>query len=87
MGDAYVLLLRIGYGTLKLLPDVVAALTPGQLTDLVLARVWVQEERERRSQPVAPMEMRERASKLDEFFARRAALGQPILGGDDGERR
>lgn len=72
--DAYLLLLRIGYGTLKLLPDVVSGLTPGQLTDVVLARVWVVEERERRTQPVAPMDMAQRAAKLDDFFARRAAI-------------
>lgn len=87
MDDAYVLLLRIGYGTLKLLPDVVATLTPGQLTDLVLARVWVVEQRERRTQPLDPMDMPTRAAKLDDFFARRAALGAPVLGGDDGQRR
>lgn len=81
MDDPYVLLLRIGYGTLKLLPEVVAALTPGELTDLVLARVWVQEQRQRMAEPAPPMEMADRARKLEDFFARRAALGQPIPGG------
>lgn len=73
-GDPFDLLLKIAYGTLKLLPAVVNALTPGELTDQVLARVWVQQQQAKGTTPQEPMDMETRAAKLDDYFARHARV-------------
>lgn len=62
----------MAYGTLKLLPDVVDALTPGQITDMVLGRVWVQERQ--REEAEAPSSGLGRAPGTQDAATRAAAI-------------
>ncbi len=54
---------RGGYGILKLLPDQLYRLTPGEYADMMSATVWVQQ----RQQPSSPLMGPARQAELAKF--------------------